>query len=549
MKRIIGMALACLMLMAWVAGAMAQEFLVGVEETAQSQPALSQPNPEDGANPLPRTGAAIGYQNALDMLDRGDLISAINAFARMGQYESAPQYTAYLEAKLHLLRNNPRKALEGFGKLGDFLDSRALAAQAQALHGHRFQREGLFGFVDGGGQVIIPPQFDWAQRSFRPESVTVAEGGQPSLPVAAVFMGATSWDGTDLAPGAGQYGLVRRDGTLAAPPAYDEILWTVDGIGALRSGEVFTLVDLATGQPLGEPYEGVGELSQGFIPVKSLGKWGYLRRDGAMLPGGFAWDSALPFREGMAGVSLEGKAGFIDTWGALTIPLAFDGVASFGEGMAGVRQGKKWGFVNPQGQLVIKPAFWEVGTFSQGRCLARRNTKWGVINAQGKWVISYKYDEITEYDPIYHRAWMRNNKLWGLLSLDGVVLKPAWATFTPFAADGMSAVSYKGRYGYIDIRGVNRIPNGFEQAAPFSAGVGGVYSGEGGTQYLNKLGRGFSLPSNVPTQPLNGFIEARKINEVLAVQTDPATGEITETVKYEIALSLYDVEGNPIEVR
>ena len=104
-----------------------QEFLVGWRDRPEPAGSLTTQSGRWGES-LPRTGAAIGYQNALDMLDRGDLISAINAFARMGQYESAPQYTAYLEAKLHLLRNNPRKALEGFGKLGDFLDSRALAA-------------------------------------------------------------------------------------------------------------------------------------------------------------------------------------------------------------------------------------------------------------------------------------------------------------------------------------------------------------------------------------------------------------------------------------
>ncbi|MEA5013061.1 MAG: WG repeat-containing protein [Candidatus Limiplasma sp.] len=554
MKRITGIALICILMGTWSTAALAQDFLVGgLElEASTAQPSPGETNPADTPPPAsqaPKTGADADYREALEMMEEGDLIAALNAFAKIGQYEDAVRYAAYLEAKLSFLRNTPDEAAEGFDALGDFLDSASLAAQARALSCHRFQQGGLFGFVDGSGQAVAQPGFDWAERSFRKESIGLGDPGREPLPVAAVFLGSTYCDGEDLLPRQGRYGLLRRDGELIVPIAYDEILWAVEGLGALRSGGAFTLVDLGTGQILGEGYEGVGEFGEGLIPVKSLGKWGYLKRNGEMLPGGFAWDSALPFREGLAGVSQEGRAGFIDAGGQVVIPLVYDEAASFGEGLAGVRQGKKWGFVNPQGEMVVKPAFWEVGIFSQGRCRARRNSKWGVIDTEGKWVIPYKYDEITDFDPIYRRAWMRNNKLWGLLSLEGVVLKPTWATFTPFAADGMSAVSYKGSYGYIDIRGVNRIPNGFEKAAAFSAGMGGVRSGAGTVEYLNKLGRGFSVVSGVPTQPLNGFIEGRLVTGTPVVRVNPATGKRVQAFHYAISFLLYDLEGNPVDVR
>jgi len=536
MKRFTGIVLVLILVLSRGI-ALASDFLVVEQEPSHTAAGAIQ-----AGGPL-----AAAYEAACRMAESGDLITSINTFAKMGKYQDAPLYTAYLEAKLHLLRNDPAKAAGGFSKLGDFLDSAALAAKAQALFCHRFQQEDLFGYVSGNGQVIIEAQFDWAERSFRPESVWLSDKDREALPVAAVFMGSTFCDGTNLLPQEGKYGLLRRDGKLVAPIAYDEILWTADGIGALRTGQVFTLMYLQTGESLGGEYEDIGAYAEGFVPVKSYGKWGYLSREGRMLPGDFAWDSALPFREGMAGVSQDKRAGFINTDGQVTIPLTYDDVHSFGGGLAGVKQGKKWGFINTQGELVIKPAYSQVGIFAMERCPAKRGDKWGVINGQGEWVISNKYDEITEFDPIYHRAWMRNNKLWGLLSLDSVVLKPSWATFTPFAADGISAVSYKGLYGYIDTRGVNRIPSGFDMASAFSAGLGGVSAGEGAVQYLNKLGRGFSVMSDVPTQPLNGFIEGRIITENPIIQAETDTGLETRKITYSISFVLYDLEGNPME--
>ncbi len=493
-------------------------------------------------------GAETEYQEARQLLASGDFVSAINIFAKLGQYQDSLAYEDYIDAKLALLRNMPADAIAGFAEVGDFLDGAALKALAEALYCHRFQHENRFGYVDASGKILIEAQFDWAERVFRRESAV--EGSATPMPVAAVFMGATACDGTDLLPQEGKYGLLRRDGELVAPLQYDEILWTVDGFAALRAGETHTLLNLTTGQPLGERYEAIGALREGFIPVQQGGKWGYLGLDGQMLPGGFAWDSALPFAEGVAGVSQEKRAGFIDATGQVVIPLQYDGVSSFGNGLAGFAQKKKWGFVNAQGEVVIKPAFQAVGVFTQDRCAVKRSNKWGIIDLQGKWVVPYKYDEITDFDPMYHRAWMRNNKLWGLLSLDGaVVLKPTWATFTPFGADGMSCVSYKGGYGFIDVRGSNRILSMYDSAAAFSANLGSAEFEGNLVQYLTRLGKSFTVVSNVPTTPLCGFIEGRVVKATTLLSQDPETGKELSSVDYEISFLLYDLLGNPIDIR
>lgn len=552
MKRIkvLGVFLLLYMLLCSLAMATA-EFLVSEGDTLpESLPAanfaLTTPQPAP-------TGAAADYGAALQMLEEGDIITALNAFAILGKYEDAAQYTNYAAAKLLFLRNDPAQAAKGFAQLGDFLDSRYLTQLCGIMNCHRYYDGSRFGYVNGLGVIEIVPQFDWAERGFRLESLPSVTSDDPAsednglLPVAMVFTGETKCDGTDLLPQSGKYGLLRRDGALVVPVQYDEILWTIEGMAAVRAGESVELYDLLRGEKVGETYTAAGVYAEGCIPVQKDGKWGYVDQRGMLLFGGFLWDSAQPFREGKAGVSENKLAGFIDASGNIVIPLEHQAVSSFSEGLAGFQRRNKWGFLNTSGEIIIKPAYQEVRAFVLGRCAVKRSGKWGAIDPQGKFIVPNRYDEITDFDSIYQRAWMRNNKLWGILSLDGtVVLKPQWASFTPFGADGMSRVSYKGSYGFVDVRGVLRIENAYTAAAPFSADVGGVMSNSGKVEYLSKLGRGFSINSDYPTQPLNGFIEARQITATPIVQADPKTGKETQEYTYGITFALYHANGDPL---
>ncbi len=520
------------------------DFLVQEEAAAPPEPVVnpmlitSQPAP---------SGDGTTYEAALASFLKGDMITALNAFASLGQYADSTRYEDYLSARLSLLRSDPLQAAALFEPLGGFLDSPVQARLCAALSCHRYYDGSRFGYVDEKGRLLITPQFDWAEHVFQKESASLTSEESAALPVAQVFLGTTRCDGADLLPRKGQFGLLRRDGVLVVPIAYDEILWALDGLAAVRSGADVTLFDLTNGEKIGETYAFAGPCREGYLPVEKDGKWGYLGRDGSLLAGGFCWDSAQPFQEGLAGVSQGGLAGFINPQGEVVIPLQYEAVAPFSEGLSGVCLKKRWGFITLQGDPVIKPAYQAVRGFVMERCAVKRAGKWGAIDAQGKLIVPTRYDEITDFDPLYQRAWMRNNKLWGLLSRDGsVVLKPSWATFTPFGAEGLSAVSYKGDYGYIDIQGVIRISNQHRAASPFSGGLGGLKHPDGRVEYLSKWSRGFAIDSDFPSQPLYGFIEGRHIQATPVTQINPRTGVKKPGYSYDIGFSLWDVQGNPI---
>ena len=57
------------------------------------------------------------------------------------------------------------------------------------------------------------------------------------------------------------------------------------------------------------------------------------------------YNAVLYFSEGLAGVELKGKWGFIDKSGKEVVPLKYEDVTGFKEGLAAVKLNGKWGFI------------------------------------------------------------------------------------------------------------------------------------------------------------------------------------------------------------
>lgn len=484
------------------------------------------------------------------MLTQGSYLDAFNAFSAMRGEPDAPKYAAYAKARLLLLRDDPAGAEALLTTLSGFLDSDYQLALIRALHAHRYRQDGLFGYVDALGAWRVAPQFDWAERVFRVQSATLEGAGDKPYAVAMVFAGQTAVQDGDLAPVSGKYGLVRSDGLLLAPAAYDSVLWTQSGYAALQNAEGCTLYDVAAGKALPGLYQAVGEYGEGLIPVCQNGLWGYLdAAKGTLLGEGCVWDAAKPFSQGLAAVAQGKQYGYIDTAGQLRIPLQYTDAAAFSEGLAGVSVKKRWGFIDSAGTVVLAPAYSAVHMFQGGLCAVKRGSAWGLIDTAGTLVLRAKYSEIGAFDPIYHRAWVRQNKLWGLVSSAGVmVLKPAWGQHDEFHGNTLCRVAYRGMYGYVDAGGKTRIPNLYAAAAPFTAGFAAVQLKGSPVQYIDKNQRGFTLETDVPVESRMGFIEGRTVTESETTGTD-AAGQPTVTVVQSIAYALFGIEGQPLTVQ
>lgn len=530
-----------------LAPCVAEDFLVTENEPASSSSAwlrlFGEPEPNyAGEDDADKTDA---YEAALSRLADNSVIDAMNGFAKLGKYREAARLTNYCAARLSYLRGEMRTARAAFEAMGDFADAPYQKKLCDAMAVHRVYENGKFGYVSLDGGTVIEPAYDWAERVFRDEGrAPEADGRVASLmPVAAVFNGSVELTDGGLQPREGLYGLLRRDGRLIAPVSYDAVLWVKGGLAALERDGRAELISTVSGERLGQGFDEVSEYSQGFVPVRTGNKWGYIDADGEYLNGGLIWDAAMPFSEGYAAVAVGGEYGYIDLSGDIVIEPQYQNARAFSEGLAAVRLKKRWGFINENGATVIEHAYQDAGIFSEGACAVKKGEKYGLIDAENRLLLYCKYDEITPFDPVYHRAWVRMNKLWGLVNPDGnLILAPAWGTWTPFYSNGLSLVSYRGKYGYIDAMGVTLIENVYDAAAPFSAGRGGVLNADGQTEYLDRFSRGFIIESDAPSEALCGFIEGYRITETRLA--DAESGE--ERSERRIAYRLYETDGTPI---
>jgi len=140
-----------------------------------------------------------------------------------------------------------------------------------------------------------------------------------------------------------------------------------DGLAKARrknSPNDFAFIDTNNMLAFRGKYRQVNSFSEGFVSFQPLGeenvKCGYLDKKGKeVIPARF--QICKEFSEGLAGVMLNGKWGFIDRTGEVVISPQFDGFGffseRFSEGLAAVATGSKCGYIDKTGKFVINPQY------------------------------------------------------------------------------------------------------------------------------------------------------------------------------------------------
>ena len=150
---------------------------------------------------------------------------------------------------------------------------------------------GLYGFADKSGKIIIEPQFGFA-RNFL-ESLAVVSKAEPNT--------------LQL--------LARDTPSLTTPP--------------INAG----YIDKTGNIVIDFQFDRAKDFSEGMAAIKKDNKWGYIDKTGNIIieP---QFSIARPFSQGLAGVGINGKQGYIDKSGNFVIEPKFDVAMSFSEGLA-----------------------------------------------------------------------------------------------------------------------------------------------------------------------------------------------------------------------
>ena len=186
---------------------------------------------------------------------------------------------------------------------------------------------GKMGFIDGEGNMIIPPRF------------------QP-IPGGRVFN-----EGLAGVALRGLWGFIRLDGSWFIEPACAAVKDFSEGLGAVRRGGLWGFLSLTGELTIPCVFEDVMPFSEGAACAKSGGRWGYIDRQGAWMSDPSLLE-AWPFHEGLApALSASGQWGYV---GRNIAPLfdgrTFDHAGPFVDGFALVKTGGREFFINASGQ-------------------------------------------------------------------------------------------------------------------------------------------------------------------------------------------------------
>lgn len=375
--------------------------------------------------------------------------------------------------------------------------------------------DGKWGYMNYSGEVVIPPQWDYAgpfDFGVAPVMDCKEEGALLQINTPEELDESRN-SGTC---GDATWGLIGKDGAFLLPMAYADIwTWSDSGrmVGVIKKDDVqkeflynaetgkltescwytttlycgketpYTTdsnyidengnvaIDCPDSEVLGVFNEGtalIDHLADDFSRYRSI-----IGRDGKEIINdrGREWSLFECFYNELALVVNDGGYGYIDESGALVIDTVWPYAERFSGGGMAVVSDDFWdgffGCIDKAGTLIIPFVYDHIWDFqSNGRALAVRRVKWGT--------------DCWYQDP--------DAFLWLLLDRDGREY-PLPGTCEPNAqfSEGLFLVKAEGLWGYADENGAQVIPAQWDTAEPFANGLAMVVK-DGKITYIGRGG-------------------------------------------------------------
>ncbi len=218
--------------------------------------------------------------------------------------------------------------------------------------------EGNLGFIDRSGKLAIQTQYDWGYHE-----ADFSEGM------------AIVWKDK-------KYGFINKTGEVVIELVFDNARAFSEGLAAVKIEKKFGYVDTTGKTIIGPRWSYAGYFSEDFalVATPSIQTSYNLsnKLDVLIIP---------PFDPKY----VMGKMFFIDKAGKTVINLQDLKVKEalmqgFTDGLAGVKIENKWGFIDKTGKVVIEPEYESVWPFFDGLAKVQIEEKYGYIDKTGKFI-------------------------------------------------------------------------------------------------------------------------------------------------------------------
>ena len=290
-----------------------------------------------------------------------------------------------------------------------------------------------YGYVDKEAQVIINPQYDWAQ-IFRGNIAIVKIDGKQTC--------------------------INKYGKIVVEPKYEDMRHYMNNLIEVKENGKWGLID-DLGHLIVEPqYDIISRFKGDIAAVKKNGKWGYINKAGSVIVEPQFAEVRKHVGEDLVAVQKNGQWGFINKEGHLIVDLQFDTVKDFKNGAALVMKMGKWGLINTSGHIIIEPHFDEAAYFSRNVMFAKTNGKWCLVDKSNRISMESQFDAVG--DSIEGVALVKKNDKWGTINESGqFITKPIFDSVGSFK-DGIAEIKKDGKSGFIDRKGLILVAPQFE---------------------------------------------------------------------------------------
>jgi hypothetical protein len=291
----------------------------------------------------------------------------------------------------------------------------------------------------------------------------------------------------------GRYGFIDRSGVVAIPPAFASVREFNDGLAPVLVGTQWGYIDARGQMAIPARFDVAEPFAEGLAAVRTASGPAYIDTSGAIVIRDTNFSGVGRPSEGLIPVKISGQWGYADRTGRPVIAPSYRRAFSFSGGFAAVQVGEKWGFIDRQGQVAIAPRFTGVGNFVDGVAPAAEGASWGLIDTRGQFVVPPRFAALADVSDGLARfdVWGQDGLPWhGFIDATGRERIPATRDTVSEFFDGRALVRRGDRYGYLDTTGALVIPARFSWARDFDKGLAEVEFTEGGRRL-----RGYVAPS------------------------------------------------------
>lgn len=367
------------------------------------------------------------------------------------------------------------------------------------------RQNGKWGFIDTTGKEVIPFIYEWCEEFEEGLAAVGFNGKAGFIDKSGILVFPAEFDevenfreGFAEVTIGGKSGLIRRTGKKILPCEFEEIaIEYPERLIGLKKGGKYGFYDLKGDLVIPFYFDKVGSFRYGLATAELNGKWGFIdvkgnwvirpeydqaydfnnegharvargkrmgvinRAGGILIP--FSYTFIYPQSEGTFLVEDSLHYGFIDSTGAVMIPLTFEKqvlhttFTGFHHGVApGYRAGKA-GLIDKKGKFVIPFDYESIEPLSgeEGLYIARKKGKYGLIDKKGKTVIPFSYERFSMLVQGSAEVCKEADGMCGVINKQKKVIVPLiYDDARRNVTASVFIVELEGKFGLIDLSGL-----------------------------------------------------------------------------------------------